>query len=87
MEDGRVERLGETVARFCFFIGLAGCSSMAAARGQTQMTIRVDLTDAPRHLLHVSESLPAHAGVNTFLIPSGFQAKTCPRAPSTMSPG
>jgi predicted metalloprotease with PDZ domain len=49
-----------------------GCSVLflaAAAHSQTPIQLRVDVTDAARHILHVTELLPAHAGLNTYAYP------------------
>jgi predicted metalloprotease with PDZ domain len=41
----------------------------AVAQKSTPIRIRIDLTDAPRRIIHVMEQLPAHAGDNVFAYP------------------
>jgi predicted metalloprotease with PDZ domain len=60
---------------------LAGFILPVVAHAQVQMDVRVDLTDAPRHLLHISENLPAHPGDNTFFYPKWIPGQHLPAGP------
>ena len=51
------------------------------ATAQTPIRLRVDLSDAPRHLLHVSELLPAHPGVNAYSYPQWIPGAHLPGGP------
>lgn len=60
--------------RFRFVAGLlflvaVGSGFTLDAQNSSNLSIRIDLTDAPRHLVHVTETLPAHAGDNEFSYP------------------
>jgi len=55
------------------------CSTACViAQKPRAIQIRVDLTDAPRRLIHVSEVLPVHAGVNTFSYPEWIPGQELP---------
>ena len=47
---------------FIFLMPLAG-------QGRKPMHIRIDLTDASRRIIHVTEQIPVHPGANTFSYP------------------
>lgn len=72
-------RLSVALLSTCF--ALAGSVLSPAVHAQVQMDIRVDLNDAPRHLLHISENLPAHAGLNTFCYPKWIPGQHLPAGP------
>jgi predicted metalloprotease with PDZ domain len=48
---------------------------------QSPIQLRADLTDAPRHLIHVTELLPAHTGMNSFSYPQWIQGQHLPGGP------
>ncbi len=52
-------------------VGTTLLSSTLLAVGQqaAPMRLRIDLTDAPRHVIHVAEQIPVHEGVNDFWYP------------------
>jgi hypothetical protein len=43
--------------------------------------IRIDLTDAPRRLVHVTELLPVRPGVNDFSYPEWIPSQELPGGP------
>ena len=47
-------------------------SGFATAQKSKPIHIRIDLTDASRHLLHVTERIPVHPGANSFPIRNGY---------------
>ncbi len=53
----------------------------AGAQGRAAIQLRVDLTDAPRHLVHATEVLPAHGGANSFNYPQWIQGQHLPGGP------
>ncbi len=58
----------------------------ASARAQKPaevrpIELRVDMTDAPRHILHVTEKLPAHPGENSFNYPEWIPGEHLPGGP------
>jgi len=53
----------------------------APAQQQGPIQLRVDLTDAPRHLIHVTELLPAHHGINTYSYPQWIPGQHLPGGP------
>jgi predicted metalloprotease with PDZ domain len=53
----------------------------AAAHAQTPIQLRLDVTDAARHILHVTELLPAHAGPNTYEYPEWIPGEHLPGGP------
>jgi predicted metalloprotease with PDZ domain len=60
---------------------LALICSAAAARAQQPIELRVDMTDGPRHILHVTEKLPAHPGDNSFNYPEWIPGEHLPGGP------
>ena len=56
-------------------------SAALVAQKQGPMAIRLDLADAPRRLLHVTEQLPVHPGENTFLYPQWIPSHELPDGP------
>ena len=54
------------------------CSAVAVGQKPRALEIRVDLTDAGRQLIHVSEVLPVHAGTNTFSYPEWIPGQELP---------
>ena len=56
-------------------------SAAAFASAQQPIQIRVDLTDAPRQLIHVTETLPAHPGENSFSYPEWTPGQERPAGP------
>lgn len=65
-----------------FLIGAALVSSVSAsAQTATPMRIRIDLTDAPRRLIHVTEQIPVQAGANTLLYPQWIPSQELPGGP------
>src|SRR5271170_5964085 len=59
-----------------FFALLSSVSS-------AQMTLRVDATDAPRHILHASMTIPAKPGPMTLLYPEWIPGEHGPTGPIT----
>ncbi len=57
-----------------FSIPLAGLA-------QTPMHIRIDLTDASRRIIHVTEQIPVHPGANTFSYPEWIPSQELPGGP------
>jgi predicted metalloprotease with PDZ domain len=53
----------------------------APAQQQGPIQLCVDLTDAPRHLIHVTELLPAHSGLNTYSYPQWIPGQHLPGGP------
>ena len=51
-------------------------------RAQTEtMHIRIDFTDAPRRLIHVTEQIPVHPGLNTVSYPEWIPSQELPGGP------
>jgi predicted metalloprotease with PDZ domain len=59
------------------FAVLALLSSLLSA----QMKLRVDITDAPRHILHASMTIPAKPGPMTLLYPEWIPGEHAPTGP------
>src|SRR5271170_1857983 len=55
------------------------CSFMVAQ--SNEMKLRVDLTDAPRHILHASMTIPAKPGPMTLLYPEWIPGEHGPTGP------
>jgi predicted metalloprotease with PDZ domain len=64
-------------------IALAALLSSSAALSQSTSPIklRIDLSDAPRHLIHVTEVLPVHTGENSFSYPEWIPGRHRPSGP------
>ncbi|WP_263377566.1 M61 family metallopeptidase [Granulicella paludicola] len=60
--------------KLLFSIPLAGLA-------QTPMHIRIDLTDASRRIIHVTEQIPVHPGPNTFAYPEWIPSQELPGGP------
>ena len=60
-----------------FLTILAFLSSFLSA----QMKLRVDITDAPRHILHASMTIPAKPGAMTLLYPEWIPGEHGPTGP------
>ena len=63
---------------------LAACTaaSPALAQSSTQpIHVTVDMTDAPRKILHAQLTLPVHAGTNTFVYPEWIPGEHGPTGP------
>jgi predicted metalloprotease with PDZ domain len=56
-------------------------SGFAMAQQTTPVQIRIDFTDAGRHLIHVTEQLPVQPGVNTFSYPEWIPSQELPGGP------
>ena len=56
-------------------------ASATVASAQPTITIKADLTDAPRHLIHVTEQLSAHPGENSFSYPEWIPGQHLPGGP------
>ena len=54
---------------------------LAVSQDQPRLEVQVDLTDAPRHLVHVAERLPVHAGENSFSYPEWIPGQHLPGGP------
>ena len=66
-----------------FLLSAGHCLAQAPA---SPILLHVDLTDAPRHLLHAHLQIPVSAGPLTLEFPNGFLATTAPPGPSTILP-
>src|SRR6185312_3552522 len=67
------------VFRFSLVLG-ALCASVAAA-AQTHITLHVDLTDAPRKILHAHETIPVQPGPMTLVYPKWIPGEHMPSGP------
>jgi predicted metalloprotease with PDZ domain len=56
-------------------------SGFATAQKSKPIHIRIDLTDASRHLLHVTERIPVHPGANSFSYPQWIPSQEIPGGP------
>ena len=75
------------------FLGLAVYSFAPLSAGHclaqapaSPIVLHVDLTDAPRRLLHAHLQIPVIAGPLTLEYPQWIPAITAPPGPSTISP-
>jgi predicted metalloprotease with PDZ domain len=68
-------------ARTLTMATLALAASTALAQSGTPIQLHIDLTDAARNLIHVTETLPVHAGENTFEYPQWIQGDHRPNGP------
>ena len=71
---------------------VAVAASVALASGVAQaqsapITLAVDLTDAPRHLLHATETLPAQPGPLTLVYPKWIPGEHAPDGPISNQAG
>ncbi|WP_263383598.1 M61 family metallopeptidase [Granulicella arctica] len=65
-----------------FVLAINVLLSMAlACPGQITMHIRIDMTDAPRRIIHVTEQVPVHPGANTFSYPEWIPSQELPGGP------
>ena len=65
-----------------FFLALTLLFSISAiAETQRPMHIRIDLTDASRRIIHVTEQIPVHPGANTFSYPEWIPSQELPGGP------
>ena len=62
---------------------VAGICLSAIAMAQSTITLNVDATDAPRKILHVSESISTHAGATTLTYPEWIPGEHGPTGPVT----
>ena len=51
------------------------------AQESTPVKIRIDLIDAPRRIVHITEQLPVHPGMNTFSYPQWIPSQELPAGP------
>ncbi len=58
-----------------------GITLSASCQSSSPITVRIDLTDAPRHLVHVTETLPVHVGENEFSYPEWIPGLHLPGGP------
>ena len=56
-------------------------SVLAISQETRPVQIRIDFTDAPRHLIHVTEELPVRPGLNTFSYPEWIPSQELPGGP------
>ena len=61
-------------------LALFGLLSLVSAQ---EMKLRVDATDAPRHILHASMNIPAKPGPMTLLYPEWIPGEHGPTGPIT----
>ena len=59
-------------------VGLLGCG---CAVGQNAITLSVDLTDAPKKILHATEVIPVSPGANTLVYPKWIPGEHAPSGP------
>ena len=69
------------LAAGALFLIPAALASTAIGQNSSPIALRIDLTDAPRHLVHVAETLPAHAGENSFSYPEWIPGRHRPSGP------
>lgn len=53
----------------------------AFAQAPAPMEIHIDLTDAPRRIIHITEQIPVHVGANTLLYPQWIPSQELPGGP------
>jgi predicted metalloprotease with PDZ domain len=81
MKNPQAKRTRSVPGRVCLVIVLMSSAAVTIAHAQTQVEIRVDLRDAPRHILHISETLLARQGINTFFYPKWIPGQHLPAGP------
>ena len=59
----------------------AFCAGAAVATAQSPITLAVDLTDAPRKILHAAETIPVQPGPMTLLYPKWIPGEHAPDGP------
>ena len=64
-----------------FLLIFSGLFSTANGQAPSPVTVHIDLSDAPRHLIHVIERLPAHPGDNEFSYPEWIPGQHLPGGP------
>ncbi|MCU1292545.1 MAG: peptidase domain protein, partial [Bryobacterales bacterium] len=74
------------LSKQCFLTSLALSVSLLTPNSNGQqlrqpIKLAVDLTDAPRKLVHAELTLPVHAGQNTFLYPKWIPGEHAPSGP------
>ena len=57
------------------------CAGAAVATAQNPITLAVDLTDAPRKILHAAETIPVQPGPMTLLYPKWIPGEHAPDGP------
>ncbi len=62
-------------------IAVLSFSTLAIAQPPAPIQIRIDFTDAPRRIIHVTEQLPVHPGINTFAYPQWIPSQELPGGP------
>ena len=67
--------------KISFALAVCFLASLGYGQISSPVTIRIDLIDAPRHLVHVTEVLPAHAGDNSFSYPEWIPGQHLPGGP------
>jgi predicted metalloprotease with PDZ domain len=65
----------------CFFALACLASSPAFAQSSAPLTLTVDLTDAPRKILHATETLPVQPGPTTLVYPKWIPGEHGPTGP------
>ncbi len=63
------------------FLSTALFAATAAAHAQTPITLSVDLNDAPRKILHATETLPVQPGPLTLVFPKWIPGERMPSGP------
>jgi predicted metalloprotease with PDZ domain len=76
MKDGEMSRNALFAAAMLLF-----SLPLIAAPQPPPIQIRIDLTDAPRRIIHVTEQLPVHPGDNTFSYPEWIPSQELPGGP------
>jgi predicted metalloprotease with PDZ domain len=64
-----------------FITTMAFCAASATALAQTPITLSVDLNDAPRKILHATETLPVQPGPLTLVFPKWIPGEHMPSGP------
>ncbi len=57
------------------------CANFLAAQQQEPIRLRIDLSDAARHLVHVTEQVAVHPGTNDFWYPQWIPGQELPGGP------
>src|SRR5258706_10192490 len=73
-----------TLALLAFLVGSSpgvAIAAPAAGAGAGEIVLRVDATEAPRHLFHIKETIPAAAGALTLVYPKWIPGEHGPTGP------
>ncbi|MGA2558585.1 MAG: M61 family peptidase [Terracidiphilus sp.] len=68
-------------ARSIVFLAFLLSASFTIAQKSAPIQIRIDFTDAPRRMLHITEKLRVYPGINTFAYPEWIPSQELPGGP------